>query len=54
MCGSDMKSESEIKRKLEELEKLKFHWYPYDEDLKIKNIDEYNTAIKVLRWVIEK
>jgi hypothetical protein len=31
-----MKSENEIKRKLEELEKLKFNWYPYDEDFKIK------------------
>ncbi|MDT7859118.1 MAG: hypothetical protein RQ930_03735 [Candidatus Aenigmarchaeota archaeon] len=49
-----MKSESEIKKKLEELEKLKFNWYPYDEDFKIKNIDEYNTAIKVLKWILEK
>jgi len=49
-----VRSESEIRKKLEELKNLKFHWYPFDEDFKIKNIDEYNMAIKVLEWVLEK
>jgi len=49
-----VKDENTIKKKLEELEKLKFHWYPYDKDFNIRNIDEYNMAIRVLRWVLEK
>jgi hypothetical protein len=49
-----MRSEEEIRKKLKELENLKFDWYPFELEFKIKNIDEYNTAIKVLRWVLEK
>ncbi len=49
-----MKDEKTIRKKLEELEKLNFQWYPYDEEFKIRNIDEYNMAIRVLRWVLEK
>ncbi|MGC9200546.1 MAG: hypothetical protein ACP5F8_01090 [Candidatus Aenigmatarchaeota archaeon] len=49
-----MRSEEEIRKFLEKLKNLKFDGYPYFSEFGIKNIDEYNTAIKVLKWVLKE
>ena len=50
----NMRSEEEVAKKLKELMEMKFDGYPFDLEFSIRNIDEYNTAIKVLKWILEK
>lgn len=48
----EVRSSEEIEKKLNELLKAKSEFEIYN-DFGIRNIDEYNMAIKVLRWVLD-